>query len=84
MRHVPIAEFKDKLSEIVAAAEAGEEIVITRHGREVVKLVAAGQDQGAQRRAALVGLIEMRESLRRSGVRVTQEELKSWKEEGRR
>ena len=38
MRHVPIAEFKDHLSELVAAVEAGDEIVITRHGRAAVKV----------------------------------------------
>jgi prevent-host-death family protein len=41
MRHVPIAQFKDKMSEIMAAAEAGEDIIITRHGRNYMKLVPA-------------------------------------------
>jgi prevent-host-death family protein len=33
-----IAETKDKLSELIARAEKGEEITITRHGRPVVRL----------------------------------------------
>jgi prevent-host-death family protein len=37
---VNIAEAKAKLSELVARAEAGEEVVIARHGKAVVTLVA--------------------------------------------
>lgn len=33
-----IAETKDKLSELIARAERGEDVVITRHGRAVVRL----------------------------------------------
>ena len=35
---VNIAEAKAKLSELIARAEAGEEVVIARHGRPVVTL----------------------------------------------
>ena len=35
-----IAEAKNKLPELIARAERGEEIIITRHGREVVKISA--------------------------------------------
>ncbi len=84
MRHVPIAEFKDRVSEIVAAAEAGEDITITRHGREVVKLVGIEQDVRARRREALAKLSELRESLRAQGVSVSSDEWIAWKNEGRR
>lgn len=84
MRHVPIAEFKDRLSEVVAAAEAGEEIVITRHGRDVVKLVAVEQDAAARRRATFEAMAALREELRAKGVRVTREEVREWIAEGRR
>ena len=33
-----IAETKNRLSELVARAEKGEEVVITRHGRPVAKI----------------------------------------------
>jgi len=36
-----IAEAKAKLSELVAAAERGEEVVLARGGHPVVRLVAA-------------------------------------------
>ena len=84
MRHIPVAEFKDKLSEILAAAENGEDIVITRHGRDVIRLMPVAQDRMAQQRAAIEGLLTFREQLRAEGVRITPEELIAWKKEGRR
>ncbi len=35
-----IAEAKNKLPELIARAERGEEIIITRHGREVARISA--------------------------------------------
>jgi prevent-host-death family protein len=40
MRSVSVAEAKAHLSEIIQAAEAGEDIRITRHGQPVARLVA--------------------------------------------
>jgi prevent-host-death family protein len=39
MREVCAFEAKNKLSELLDLAERGEEIVITKHGREVARLV---------------------------------------------
>ena len=36
---VPIAEAKAKLAALVDRAEAGEEIILTRHGRPAARLV---------------------------------------------
>lgn len=85
MRNVPVSEFKDKASELIAAAERGEEIVITRHGKPTVKLVAipAGIDL-EKRREALEGLARIREQQRAEGKTATVEELIAWKNEGRR
>ena len=55
MRHVSLAVAKDKFSEYAAAAAAGEEIVITRHGRPYAKLVAL--DAVTQRQHARDGLL---------------------------
>ncbi|PAX06869.1 type II toxin-antitoxin system Phd/YefM family antitoxin [Sphingomonas lenta] len=87
MRHVPIAEFKDRLSEYVAAAEAGEEVVITRHGRTVARLVAPEEPQEdvvARRRAVLANMARLREELRARGFpAATPEEIREWINEGR-
>jgi prevent-host-death family protein len=45
-RAVNIHEAKTQLSRLVAAAEAGEEVVIARAGRPVAKLVPFSQDSG--------------------------------------
>jgi prevent-host-death family protein len=41
MESIGIYEAKSKLSELVEKAEAGEEVIITRRGRPVVRLVRA-------------------------------------------
>ena len=86
MRHVPIAEFKDHLSELVAAAEAGEEVVITRHGKAAVKLVPVRDEQALrkQREEAWNRLAQLRERMRAAGQTATIEEIIAWKNEGRR
>lgn len=39
MRTAGIFEAKHKFSELIAAVEAGEEVRITRHGKEVVRML---------------------------------------------
>lgn len=41
MRAVPVYEAKNRFSELIAAAEQGEEVSITRRGVPVARLVAA-------------------------------------------
>lgn len=87
MRHVPVAAFKDKVSEYIAAAEAGDEIVITRHGKAAAKLVPVGEDEEAARaraRAAAERLKQMRDKMRAEGRTATIEEMIAWKNEGRK
>lgn len=50
MTDIPVAEAKNRLSELIARVEAGEEIAVTRRGKPVVRLVAASAvDVKAQR-----------------------------------
>jgi prevent-host-death family protein len=42
MKKVPIHEIKGHLSEVVAEAESGQTILITRHNRPVARLGPAG------------------------------------------
>lgn len=39
MRTVTVADAKARLSAVLAAVEAGEQIIITRHGRAVARIV---------------------------------------------
>jgi prevent-host-death family protein len=87
MRHVALSEAKDHLSEFVAAAEAGQEITITRHGKPAARLVAVDAPPDARnalKRAAIERLAEIRSELRARGMTATVEEMISWKNEGQR
>ncbi|HEU4968933.1 type II toxin-antitoxin system prevent-host-death family antitoxin [Sphingomonas sp.] len=86
MRHVPLAAFKDKASEYIAAAEKGEEIIITRHGKPAAKLTTAIDREERQRRAreALDRLAQLRAKMRAEGRTATIEEMIAWKNEGQR
>jgi prevent-host-death family protein len=84
MKHVGIFEAKTHLSSLVDEVEQGREVVITRHGKPVARLVRAQseltEEQMARRRKAIA---ELREIAKRLNIRATQEEIKSWIEEGR-
>ncbi len=52
-----VAEAKNKLTQLIAAAERGEAVTITRHGRPVVELRAVGSpDRAPMTLAALDAL----------------------------
>jgi prevent-host-death family protein len=86
MRLVALSEAKDHLSEFVAAAEAGQEITITRHGKPAARLVAVDvqPDRKARAAAAIDSLLERRTQMRAEGRTTTIEELIAWKNEGQR
>lgn len=84
MRYVPIAQFKDKMSEIMAAAEGGEDIIITRHGRDYMKLVPVEEDRMARKRKAVQAIYELGIQIRETNGPTTAAEIREWIEEGRR
>lgn len=55
MTLVAISDAKAVLTQLVRRAEAGEEVVLTRHGREAVRLVPVtpAEDLRARRAAAI-------------------------------
>jgi prevent-host-death family protein len=53
---VDIAEAKKTLSELVARAEAGEEVVIARDGKPVVSLTAKAQPEAPKAGKRLLGV----------------------------
>mgnify|MGYP001029520659 CR=1 FL=1 len=52
--HVTVTEAKAKLTELVKRAEEGEEIVLTRHGHEIVRLVAVKRAADVQDRRSII------------------------------
>jgi prevent-host-death family protein len=55
---IGILEAKTHLSSYVARALAGEEVILTRHGKRLVKLVPVQSQSQGQRHAQIVELIE--------------------------
>ncbi len=60
MESIGLFEAKTHLSELIARAERGEEVVITRHNKPVAKLVPIGRAPGddAQRRLAALQALQ--------------------------
>lgn len=67
MKHVPLYDAKNRLSELIAEVEAGAAVEITRRGKPVARLVAAEPlSEGGKRRdidEALATLARIRERL---------------------
>ena len=78
-------EAEHRFSELLDRAERGEEVVITRDGKAVAKLVAQNDETAEQERvrAAREHLRQTREMLKASGVTFTQEEIRELRDEGR-
>jgi prevent-host-death family protein len=82
MREVGAFEAKTHLSELLAAVEAGERIVITRRGRAVAELRPLSDDRTEARRAALRAAALLRAEMK--GAAFTTAELLALRDEGRR
>ncbi|MCW8056200.1 MULTISPECIES: type II toxin-antitoxin system Phd/YefM family antitoxin [Agrobacterium] len=75
---IKVGEAKTHLSELLAKVEAGEEVVIARGNEPVARLVKAIDNQSRQR---LIAAIRAERSQR---TKTTADEIRTWKEEGRR
>jgi prevent-host-death family protein len=87
METVGLFEAKTHLSELVARAERGEEVIITRHNKPVAKLVPITDvpaELVARRREIMLRMQEMGREIEARGGPITVEEILSWRDEGRR
>jgi prevent-host-death family protein len=85
MKRVGIFEAKTRLSSLLDEVEKGGEVVISRHGKAVARLVRAEDQRHSpeaieRRRQAIA---ELRKMARRRGLRISHDEIKSWIEDGR-
>jgi len=84
MKHVGMFEAKTNLSALVEEVEKGGQVVITRHGKPVAKLVRAQaeltDEEKAKRREALLAIRKRANELR---INATPEEIKEWINESR-
>ena len=58
--HIAVTEAKGQLTELVRRAEAGEEVVLTRHGQPAVRLVSARAKPTPEEKAAAIAAIRKR------------------------
>ncbi len=84
MQTVTIAQAKNQLSSLIHAVESGEDVVLTRHGKPVVRLVAeqAVPQSAAEREARALAALEAGRSRLRGKINFS--DWKSLRDEGRR
>jgi prevent-host-death family protein len=58
--HIAVTEAKAQLTELVRRAEAGEEVVLTRHGQPAVRLVPAATKPTREQKAVALAAIRKR------------------------
>ncbi len=75
---------KTRLSELLDRVEAGEQIVITRHGRPVARLVPENEHDRIAARASVARLAALGERLTARGIDLSDAEIRSLRDEGRR
>ena len=67
MQTVPIHQAKSQLSELIRAVEQGEEVVLTRHGKRVIRLIREPESVQpsleARRQAIVAELQALREKV---------------------
>jgi prevent-host-death family protein len=54
---IPVSEAKGQLTELVRRAEAGEDIILTRHGHPAARLTAVRPSLSPDKRLALLDLL---------------------------
>lgn len=82
MQEIGAFEAKNTLGTLLDRVEHGEEIVITRRGRPVARLVRAQpDDQAVAARAAAARLRALADEI--AGVTLSWDELKAYRDEGR-
>jgi prevent-host-death family protein len=80
MKQVQFSTAKAQLSELIDEVERGETVVITRHGKPIVRLM---REEDGRRAQALVAMAKIKE-LRKQTKSATIEEILAWRDEGRK
>lgn len=83
MKHVGIVEAQGHLSDLVQEVQNGGEVVLTRDGKPVAKLVRPTEVDPAIVERRRQALRELREMAKKRGLKITPEEIKEWINEGR-
>ncbi|HOW47074.1 MAG: type II toxin-antitoxin system Phd/YefM family antitoxin [Rubrivivax sp.] len=88
MQTVGLFEAKTHLSELIARAERGEEVIITRHNKPVAKLVPITTEISPELYRKRLEILDELQAVGREiaarGGPITVEEILAWRDEGRR
>lgn len=84
MREVQASEAKTHLPRLLDEVERGETIVITRHGRPIARIVPEVSRRRAEIAKAVEDLRSLRASIAARGEALSWDELKAFRDEGRR
>lgn len=84
MREIQASEAKTHLPRLLDEVERGETIVITRHGRPIARIVPEVSRRQAEIARAVEDLRALRRSIAARGEGLSWEELKAFRDEGRR
>ena len=57
--HVPLSDAKARLTDLVRQAEAGEEVVLTRHGRPAARIVPVAPTPSSAARTQLLTRLQL-------------------------
>ena len=80
MREIQASEAKTHLPQLLDDVERGETLIITRHGRAIARIVPEVNRRQEEIDSAIQGIM----ALRKRNGKITFEELRSAREEGRK
>ena len=80
MREIQASDAKTHLPQLLDDVERGETLIITRHGRAIARIVPEVNRRQEEIDSAIAGI----RSLRKRTGKITLEELRSAREEGRK
>ncbi len=69
MLKVPLAEAKNKLTELIRQVEAGKQVVITKRRKPAARLLSEATYEQLQKRLAVAGLQALRDRWRAAGIK---------------
>ncbi|TWO71825.1 type II toxin-antitoxin system prevent-host-death family antitoxin [Caenimonas sedimenti] len=89
MQTVPIHQAKDRFSALLLAVEEGEEVVITRHGKKIARIVRESDpvpDEAERERARQEAIAELNafRALVKPDPEYRKGDWKTYRDEGRR
>lgn len=82
MREIPASEAKTHLAQLLDAAERGETVAITRHGKRIARLVPEEEQHRQKVKQAFENMKRLAKERREKFGPVTIDEILAWRHEG--